>query len=373
MNEEGILTLQLTTPRDGQAGAQARNEDGQPIPAFYTNVEAEYTAVRGGTAAGVLDLSSRGRIELEGAEVVQFLNGMITNDVKALPVGAWMLAAFPNVQGRLIAFARVLRLGEAEFFLDTEAATRAPVLAALERFTLAGDFRVRDVTEETAHLSLQGAGAKKIVSTILSEEAAQVEREKVFAAEWQGAKLTVIRATHTGENGFDVFVNSVQASSLQQAFVDAGGVRVGSDAQETLRIEAGIPRHTADMDETNVVLETNLDEAVSYTKGCYIGQEIIARIHWRGHVARRLAGLSFDDANVQVAVGDKLQTVDGKDAGRVTSTTFSPVSNRFIALAYVRYAYLELNTKLKVQTANGEQTARVTPLPFVRGSWYEQN
>ncbi len=373
MKREGTSILQASPLIEERARAQTRDQGESLTSASDTNVEAEYAAVRGGESAGVLDLSSRGRIELEGAEVVQFLNGMITNDVKALPVGAWMLAAFPNVQGRLIAFARVLRLGEAEFFLDTEAATRAHVLSALERFTLAGDFRVRDVTEETAHLSLQGAGAKRIVGTVLSEEAAQIEKGKVFAAEWQEVKVSVIRATHTGEDGFDVFVNAEQALSLQQAFVDAGARPVGFNALEILRIEAGIPRHTADMDETNVVLETGLDEAVSYTKGCYIGQEIIARIHWRGHVARRLTGLSFDDANAGVTVGDKLQTVDGKDAGRITSTTFSLVLNRFIALAYVRYAYLELNTELKVQTANGEGTARVAALPFVRGSWHGQD
>ena len=107
---------------------------------------AEYEAVRGGAGAGLFDLSTRGRIEVSGAEAVQFLNGLVTNDMKALAAGAWMYAALPNVQGRLLALARVLRPTAAETFLfETEAATRERVHQSLARFTLAGDFRVRDV------------------------------------------------------------------------------------------------------------------------------------------------------------------------------------------------------------------------------------
>src|SRR5919202_1375455 len=111
-----------------------------------TTVE-EYEAVRGG-GAGVFDLSSRGRVEVSGGEAVQFLNGMLTNDVAKLEDGAWMHAAFPNPQGRLLASVRVLRRGGA-FLFDTEAETYPTVLKHLERFTLAGDFRVRDLTAET--------------------------------------------------------------------------------------------------------------------------------------------------------------------------------------------------------------------------------
>lgn len=374
MSEEATISIIQQSPlQDAHArsGAQLREQDGWLVPTSYGDAEAEYRAVRDGTSVGLIDLSSRGRIELEGAEVVQFLNGMITNDVKALSVGAWMLAAFPNVQGRLIAFTRVLRLSENSFLLDTESATHERVRAALERFTLAGDFRVRDATHETAHLSLQGARAQEIINNLFGDDAARLDHNKLLQLEWQAAHLNLIRATHTGENGFDVFANADKIATLWQAFAEAGARPVGFDALETLRVEAGVPRYGADMDEANVVLEIGLDEAISYTKGCYVGQEIIARIHWRGHVARRIAGLNFDDANAEIEVGDKLQSSDGKEAGRITSTVFSPVLNQRIALAYVRYAYLAPDTELKVLTAGGEQGARVVKLPFVRGSWHE--
>ena len=125
-------------------GATFAARDGFMLPATYGDARAEYEAVRGGgEGAGLVDLSARGRIEVSGAEAVQFLNGLITNDVKTLAAGAWMFAAFPNVQGRLLAHARVARPGEeVSFLIDTEAATHQKVFGTLQRFTLAGDFRV---------------------------------------------------------------------------------------------------------------------------------------------------------------------------------------------------------------------------------------
>src|SRR5205085_4561942 len=137
-------------------GAKMKEESGWLLPASYTDAAEEYKAVREG-GAGLIDLSSRGRIEVAGTEAVQFLNGLITNDVKALTENAWMRAALPNAQGRLVAEVRVLRLAGDRFIFDTEAVTHDRVLKMLERFTLAGDFRVTDLTGELAHLSLQGA------------------------------------------------------------------------------------------------------------------------------------------------------------------------------------------------------------------------
>jgi folate-binding protein YgfZ len=306
---------------------------------------------------------------VSGTEAVQFLNGLVTNDVKALEEGAWMLAAFPNVQGRLIAFARVLRRGDT-FLFDTEAATREVVFKALARFTLAGDFRVRDLTGETALLSVQGRRAAVLLGATLGEDAAQTERGRIHTAQWDNHSLNVIRATHTGEDGFDLFLGAEQAPSLWDALVSAGALTLGFNALETLRIEAGLPRFGIDMDESNVVLETGQDEAVSYTKGCYVGQEIIARIHWRGHVAKRLAGFSFDDA-AQIHQGAKIKAADGKEIGRVTSSAFSPRLNHAVALGYVKYDYLAPGTEVQIISDEEERAARVHELPFVRGSWYE--
>ncbi len=342
---------------------------GEGVPASYGDAAAEYAAVREG-GAGLSDLSARGRIEVSGSEAVQFLNGLITNDVKALAEGAWMRAAFPNVQGRLVASARVLRLAQDRFLFDTDAATRERVMKTLERFTLAGDFRVTDMTNETALVTVQGARSADVVRAAVGEDAAGVARGLVHTVDqWDGQPLYIIRATHTAEDGFDMIVGAGGAASLWSALAAAGARPVGTDALDVLRVEAGVPRYGVDMDETNVVLEAVPDDALSFTKGCYVGQEIIARIHWRGHVAKRLAGLTFDE-RAEVRPGDKVTTADGQVIGRLTSVTFSPSLKRTIALGYVKYDYLAPDTEVRVLGADGAQTAaRVASLPFVRGSW----
>jgi folate-binding protein YgfZ len=238
----------------------------------------------------------------------------------------------------------------------------------LDRFTLAGDFRLTDLTIETAMFSVQGNDAAKVVLQTLGETA--MNRQGVTTALMEnGAKVTIIRATHTAEDGFDLFVDRNEAPALHDSLSKAGAQPVSADTLEVLRIEAGIPSYGVDMDETNVVTETNLDDAVSFTKGCYIGQEIIARIKYRGHVAKKLSGLIFEK-EVVLEDAARILSSDDKEIGRLTSTTFSPRLNRTVALGYVKYDYLTPGTNVKVAAAEKEVPAIVAELPFVRGSWY---
>ena len=329
---------------------------------------AEYSAVRDG-GAGMIDFSSRGRLLVSGSEAVTFLNGLITNDMKTLSVNSWMPAAFPNVQGRLLAAIRIIHHDDG-FLIDTEDATHDKVLKLLERYTLAGDFRVKDLTNETALLSIQGKQAEEIVRPVLGERAAKVERQKGVTAELEnGNNVTIIRATHTAEDGFDLFIDASDAEQLQRLLMNGGAQPVSPDVLETLRIEAGIPRYGVDMDESSVVTETNLDDAVSFTKGCYIGQEIIVRIRHRGHVAKKLTGLLFD-GDVECENGARILSTDRKEIGRVTSFTFSPQLKRPIALGYVKYDYLVPGTGVKMKLDEKEFAAAVAALPLVRGSWH---
>jgi folate-binding protein YgfZ len=355
-----------------RAGAALGEWDGCVVPLNFGDTRAEYEAVRGGEGAGLFDLSARGRVEVSGTEAVQFLNGMLTNDVAKLEGGAWMAAAFPNPQGRLLASARVARLADS-FHIDTEPATYKAVLAALERFTLAGDFRVRDLTNETACLSVQGARARACVAEVVGDAAAATPKRRAALAEFGGQPLIVIRATHTSEDGFDLFVPSAAARALWDALAAAAGARpAGFAALEVLRVEAGVPRFGVDADSANVVTEVvDEDEAVSYTKGCYVGQEIIARIHWRGHVAKRLAGLVFD-REAEPPADARVRDCDGsREVGRITSTVFSPRLRRQLALAVVRHDSLAPGTELRVFSGEVEFcAAHVAALPFVRGTWY---
>jgi folate-binding protein YgfZ len=326
----------------------------------------EYSAVRDG-GAGLIDLSARGRILVSGSEAVMFLNGLITNDIKTLELNSWMLAAFANVQGRLLAAVRIIHR-ENGFLIDTEDSTREAVMKLIERFTLAGDFKVAELSGETAELSVQGAAAAEILAKVVGARAAELERQKSSTLDFAGAAVTLIRATHTAEDGFDVFVNRDHLAALHDALTNAGARAISEETFETLRIEAGVPRYGIDMDETNVVTETNLDDAVSFTKGCYVGQEIVIRIKHRGHVAKKLAGVVLEGA-ASSPRNAKIVAADGREIGRVTSSTFSPRLDRAIALAYLKYDHLAPGTAVRIVAADGEMAATVRELPFVRGTW----
>lgn len=316
----------------------------------------EYSAVRNG-GAGLIDLSEHGRIRVSGSEATMFLNGLITNDMKTLAENSWMPAVFPTVQGRLIGAVRVIRGAEPSFLIDTDPASHEAVLKTISRFTLAGDFKVSDLTAETALLSVQGKRAVEVMEKVFQTSLADMPPNGVVQVE----AITILRASHTAEDGFDIVVDSAAAPKLRQTLEGAGAKPVGQDTLEILRIEAGIARHGRDMDETNVVPETNLDDAVSYTKGCYTGQEIIVRIRHRGHVAKKLTGLRFETER-QIEPGAILKA-DGKEIGRVTSTAISPKVGS-IGLGYVRYEYLDPGTKILV---DDEISATVTELPFIHG------
>lgn len=272
----------------------------------------------------------RGLIAVWGKEAVQFLDGLITNDMKTLPDGGQMTAAFPNAQGRLLAVVRVFRQGE-RFLFETEEATREKVFQNLFRFTFAGDFFVEDISENHRFFTIFGRSFVPITPPF-------IEFDSV--------------------GGTDYFFENEDAADLKAELTNFDAVRVTDDVYEVLRIEQGIPRYGVDMDETTIVPELAAAGMISYNKGCYIGQEIIARIHFRGHIAKQLTGLVLSG---EAAPGTELLTTDGKNAGRITSATFSPHLEKHIALGFVRFDYLAESTELLA----GDVNAVVRHLPFV--------
>jgi folate-binding protein YgfZ len=290
-----------------------------------------YEAIRGG-ATGFYE-QKRGLIAVWGREAVQFLNGLITNDVEKLEEDSTMLAAFPNVQGRMLAVVRVLKKDD-KFLFETEEATRQKVFQNLFRFTFAGDFFVEDLSENYAYFS------------IVNHEL-QIPDSIEFQSRF----------------GKDVFVPQDSMESFRKELENA--VEISDELYEVLRIESGLPLYGVDMDESTIVPEVDLPELISYNKGCYIGQEIIARIHFRGHVAKKLTGLVLSLATAsgsdKALVGAELKSPEGKSAGKITSVIFSPKLQKTIALAFVRYDFLAEGTELKVD----DLTAKVKKLPFI--------
>ncbi|MBC7797209.1 MAG: aminomethyl transferase family protein, partial [Pyrinomonadaceae bacterium] len=188
--------------------------------------------------------------------------------------------------------------------------------------------------------------------------------DKIIETEIEGEKVIVIRdSSKTGEKGFDIFAPRKVYQQVFDELKTQGAIEISDETREVLRVEAGKPKFGVDFDETNVVLESGLDEAVSFTKGCYIGQEIIARIHFRGHVAKQLGGLTLDE-NADVKIGDELKSIEGKNAGKITSVTFSPKLDKIIALAIIRYEFLAPETQLLIGV--NQVKANVVKLPFVK-------
>jgi len=277
----------------------------------------------------------RALISVYGSEAKQFLDGLITNDVKNLEDGSQMLAAFPNAQGRLVAVVRVMREGD-KFLFETEAATHKVLFDNLFRFTFAGDFFVDDISLGFSYFEIFG-------SDIVSLESDEM---KTFASPF----------------GQSVFIKKEKADAFIEDLTASGAVTVSDELYEVLRIEEGVPRYGVDMDETTVVPELGIDGLISYNKGCYIGQEIIARIHFRGHVAKQLIGLVAESGTETAGfqAGAELTSSEGKSAGKITSVSYSPKCKSPIALALVRYEFLKEGTEIKVEG----QTAVVKSLPL---------
>jgi folate-binding protein YgfZ len=295
---------------------------------MMSDTENTYEHIRSG-GSGFYE-QKRGLIAVWGKEAVQFLDGLISNDMKTLEDGAQMLAAFPNAQGRLLAVVRVLRQGE-KYLFETEDATREKVFQNLFRFTFAGDFFVEDLSEQYRYFEMFGD-------------------EPVTS----GGGGIFYKSTASANS----FMPIDSGETLRHALEGAGSIEISEELYETLRIESGTPKYGVDMDETTIVPELGIDGLISYNKGCYIGQEIIARIYFRGHVAKRLRGLIMSEP---VAAGSELITPEGKNAGRITSVTFSPKLDKTIALGFVRYDYLASGTELMV----GDVIATVADLPFL--------
>ncbi len=337
----------------------------------YGDWRAEHSALR--TSAVVLDLSSRSRLCLLGADRAKFLHGQVTNDVNALQNGHGCYAALVTAKGRMQSDLRIWNLAE-ELLLDFEPGLTAAVTARLEKYIVSDDVQVIDVSPHYGLLSVQGPKAAEVVAQLgLGGELPVQELRFASANNAALGQLYLMNQSRAGTTGFDVFVPiaslAVVAGKLIAAAKSFGGRASGWQALEVARIESGIPRFAVDMDETTLPPEAGIEaRAMSYRKGCYIGQEVLNRLHTMGHVNRELRGLRLAaDLSDVPSRGDKLFK-DGKEVGHVTSAVFSPALSANIALGYVRREWLAVGTELTLETKNGSSRAVVAELPFVKAA-----
>lgn len=350
-------------------GAQFTVLNGMQVVSDYGRPPAEYTALH--ESAGVMDLSFRSRICLVGADRARYLHGQVTNDIKKLQAGEGCYSAVTTNKGKMEGDLNIFCLQE-ELFLDFEPGLTAKITSRLEKFIVADDVQIVDAAPHYGLLSVQGpkSGAVVLAIGLFAEIPAKPFTSLKISEPTLGDLYLANNARLGGGAGagFDLFIPGAALGAVADKLIAAaksvGGAGVGWNAWETVRIEAGIPRFGADMDETNVPLECGIESrAIVYNKGCYIGQEVINRIHSIGHVNRELRGLCLaEELSSLPERGDRLLHL-GKEIGFVTSAVKSPLFGP-IALGYVRREASQPGSELSLRTAAGESPARIVELPF---------
>ncbi|MEP6914033.1 MAG: glycine cleavage T C-terminal barrel domain-containing protein [Acidobacteriota bacterium] len=339
----------------------------------------QYRALHEG--AGLVDRSDRGRLMLTGADRRAYLQGLLTNDIVALTPGTGCYAAYLTAQGRMIADLRLFEIGDA-LMVDLDGSLAEPVRARWTQFIFSEDVEIQDLSATTAQLGVYGARAADVIAAALATldsrgpgPEPRVPTAKLLEAmalygngRWlvQGGSVVVLRSDDVGVPGFDVIIPVNLKEQLVTLLQDAGAVEVGPETAEVSRVEAGRPLFLADMDTDTIPLEAGIeDRAISLTKGCYVGQEIIIRVLHRGHgrVARRLVGVAFDPSAAVPARGERLRAGE-REVGTITSAVASPALGRPIALASVHRDFVEPGTVLDTSAGS----AVVATLPFVRES-----
>lgn len=347
----------------GARGAEFIEESGWLLPAHFGDPAREYQAVR--SQVGLIDLCHRSLIRFQGPDRVSFLQGMVSNDVKLLAAGEGLYAAVLDVSGKVLADVRIF-CAEDSFLVDLWEPLKEKILDHLNRYLVADEVEIVDLSRERGMLSLQGPKSRALLERLLGTREILSAPYGHRIAKIDTTEVGVVHATHTGEEGFDIMIAADCLPDVASRLEEAGrsfSLRwVGRRALEVLRVEAGIPLYGADMDEENLLLETGLDHAVSFHKGCYLGQEVVERIRSRGHVNRKLLGLMLDgkdpaERGAKICCGEK-------EVGRVTSAVYSPALKRPIALGYVARDSWESGTRLTVHSGSATLPAVVSTLPF---------
>ena len=308
-------------------------------------LDAQYRQLR--EECGLLDRSGRGGIAVVGPDGADYLQGQLTNDVESLAVGEGQYAALLDRKGHMQTDMRVLRPATEEILLDFEPGARDAALRHLTMYSVGRDVQIVDSTEERAIVSLIGPRAAEIAGTPPLPE---------FANEMASVAGIPVLAVGT-RDGVDLFLPATERERLLAALTEAGAVEVSPEAVEIIRVEAGVPRFGAEMDTATMPAEASIvEDAVSFTKGCYIGQETVARLHYKGKPNRHLRGLRLSGAaepGAALRLGEKEV---GTLGGAVVSPALGP-----IGLAIVRR---EAEPGTEVAVGEDGVTAEVVALPF---------
>jgi tRNA-modifying protein YgfZ len=348
-----------------KAGATFTEEAGYFIPAHFGDPAVEYQQARNG--AVLFDQSHRGKVELTGPEAALFLHNLCTNDVTGMPVGAgceaFLTTAKAKVVSHLYVFHLLLHDGRPALWLDVAPGTSEKVIQHLDHFVISEQVEFADRTREFAQMHLAGTQAHHVLEKALVDDVPELDDlQHMIRTFGSDATSHVRRHSPLGLPGYDIVCLRGRAETVWQMLLRAGAKPAGHGAWEMLRVEAGTPAQGIDIDETTFAPEVGrTSPAISYGKGCYLGQEPIVMARDRGQVNRTLLGLKLPDGPVP---HNSLLFRDGKEVGRVTSSVSSPPRPFAVGLGYVRRGNQEPGTVLEVDVRGQRHPAEVAGLPF---------
>jgi aminomethyltransferase len=332
---------------------------GWEIVLAYGDPRDEYEAVL--TRAAVLDASYAGKLRVSGKDRVRYLHNMLSNDIKSLRPGTGCYATLLTHQGRMESDVFVYATAE-DLRLECSPAGMPRLLETLSRFVVSDDVVIEDCTDRYALLSVQGPAA-----SALAEDVTGVSAGGLAALEHRrfNEDSLVVRRNRAGCDGFDLWLSPEAAVSVwQRCTADLSIPPLGHLALDWLRTEAGIPWFGVDMDDRRLPMEFGLSSALSYTKGCYRGQEIVARVTHRGNLDRGFGGIALGTADPPRG-GSEIRAAGAK-VGEITSATFSPALGSVLALGILKQEFLEPGRELEVLDAERTVPGRVVSLPVDR-------
>ena len=341
-------------------------EDWELVGCFSDSLK-EHRTVR--QNVGVVDLSHRGRLRLAGNDRVAYLHRIISNDVEGLAAGQGNYATILTNRGKIIADMKVY-VFEDFIGIETNSETTSSLYQELDKYLIADDVTIEDFTERTGAVGVHGPKSAELLQEVYGFDVGDLPEYHTVVHEINGRRIICARADETGEVGYNLCTTSEALEWLWDTVLTKGRTfdvePVGLTALNALRIEAGIPCYGAELDDSIFPGEAELEHAVSFEKGCYIGQEIVARMKYRGHPNRLLRGFEID-GDIRPQKGDLLFDSD-KEIGWITSAVVSPTLGKTVGIGYVRIAFTDEGSQVEIETAEGRVNATVGLLPFYQRS-----
>ncbi len=327
------------------------------IPLTYADATEEYWTIK--KAVGLADMSHLGRLRITGKDRVSFLNGLLTNDISQLKENEGQRSALLNSKARVLADLHLYAQPDS-LLVDTGESPASHVKEILDMFIITEDVQIQDSSRDLVQLTVQGPRSSQAIKEVLGPEAQDLKQleQKTLGPS------TIIARDRTGQSGYDIILPALEAEPVWHGFLlnggDIGLNPVGSQALEILRLEAGYPKYATDVDENTIILEAGFKDAINFNKGCYLGQEVVARATHIGRVNKQLVRLEVETKD-SISPRSKLMS-DGREAGFITSAAFSPGLGRVASLGYANREFAKEGTRVNVQSGQTSLAAVVTKI-----------